>query len=45
MEFVEVTQGVEFVFDAEFQRGISAHTSYTHKVANHLQSVATLPLA
>jgi hypothetical protein len=42
MEFVEITQGVEFVFRVELDRGVSVHTCYSHKVANRLQSVAKL---
>jgi hypothetical protein len=42
MEFIEITQGIEFVFRVELERGKSAHASYHHNVANDLQSVSKL---
>jgi hypothetical protein len=42
MEFIEITQGIEFIFRVELERGKSAHASYPHNVANGLQSVSKL---
>lgn len=42
MEFVEIAQGIELIFRAELKRSVSAHASYTHNVANRLQSGAKL---
>ena len=42
MEFIQITQGIEFVFRVELERGVSAHASYPHNVANGLQWVPNL---
>jgi hypothetical protein len=45
MEFVEITQCVEFVFGVELEPRVSVHTSYIHNVAKRSQWVSKLLLA